>query len=278
MCGIFGLLGPNSSQLEEEKDRIHQVMNHRGPDDRGFVRFDHVALGFNRLSILDVSNAGHQPMLDISERYTLVFNGEIFNYVELKNRFLEDVEFRSSGDTEVLLQLLIRFGQKAITMLNGMFAFCFIDHVERRFLLARDRFGIKPLYFSVKHRHLSFSSELKGLPNFSDMKYTLNHQAILDFLGSGYIGGEHSVFNEVNRLKPGHYMKGSLERIEESSLVIRPYWKLSVAPNQYQNEEDPKQILTYLESLKELTPEFLKATVQYRLSDNFIRMVLLPEK
>ena len=146
MCGIAGFSGNTQSLSKDTFAKALETLNKRGPDHREIFQDGNLFLGHARLSIIDTSNNGHQPMSDHSGRYTIVFNGEIFNYDELRKTYVSDVAYTSTSDTEVLLHLLIRKGKDAIALLNGFFAFAFYDKVENTLLIARDRYGVKPLH------------------------------------------------------------------------------------------------------------------------------------
>lgn len=164
MCGICGWFGPAQAAGPELTAAMTVPLQHRGPDDLGIEGGDGWSLGFRRLSILDLSPLGHQPMRSPDGSCWLAFNGEIYNYLELRRELERAGEaFQSGSDTEVLLRLLMRLGAGALPLLNGMFALAFVDTKRRSFLLARDRLGVKPLYYSDQDGHLRFASELKGL-------------------------------------------------------------------------------------------------------------------
>ena len=226
MCGIFGALGVKHTLLHDYASEVHQSLNHRGPDDKGLEIGNHFTLGFNRLSILDLSANGHQPMYDRTGRYVIVFNGEIYNYKEIRDEKLYDINFQSKTDTEVLLNLLILYREKVLNMLNGMFAFCFVDTQTGEVIIGRDRFGIKPLYFSVQDRTLFFTSELKGLRFIKELNWELNELALLEYLGIGYISQDKSIFSHWFKLLPAHYLNFNVNELNKIPTPVR-YWKLS---------------------------------------------------
>jgi asparagine synthase (glutamine-hydrolysing) len=164
MCGLLGMLAYQHNNIVEYKSIFSDLMAlmiRRGPDDEGFWSDgQHCSLGFRRLSILDLSSAGHQPMHTPDGRYTLIFNGEMYNFPELK-RELEQagVTFRSTGDAEVVLQALAHWGKPVLARFNGMFALAFYDCQQRQLLLARDHAGIKPLYYMLNPKGLVFASQ-----------------------------------------------------------------------------------------------------------------------
>ena len=157
MCGIAGIIGKNAS-----KDVLLKMTNtqkHRGPDYTGFWLDENVCFGHNRLSIIDLSENANQPFQDEEERYQLIFNGEIYNYLELKNEL--DYNFVTSSDTEVLFAAYLKWGKACLNKLNGMFSFAVWDSVDKKLFAARDRFGVKPFYYHQSEDTLYFSSEIK---------------------------------------------------------------------------------------------------------------------
>ena len=165
MCGIAVAIGVDGRPIERAAiERMARSLSHRGPDDSGIYLDGAVGMGFRRLSILDLSEAGHQPMVSDDGQYVLVFNGEIFNYVELRSELQQlGYEFRSSGDSEVLLAAYREWGRECLPKLNGMWAFVIYDRRHRRLFGSRDRFGVKPLYCSRDTEVVQFASEIKAL-------------------------------------------------------------------------------------------------------------------
>ena len=167
MCGIAGILhsNPDHPVSAEVLTGLVEALDHRGPDDRGTFLEGPIGLCHTRLSILDLSSRGHQPMLSADGRYVLCYNGEVYNFRELQRQLQADgCVFQSSSDTEVVLQLLMREGAAGISRLEGMFAFAFYDRHEKSLLLVRDRLGIKPLFWGRSEADLAFASEPKALP------------------------------------------------------------------------------------------------------------------
>ncbi|MEQ8667388.1 MAG: asparagine synthase (glutamine-hydrolyzing) [Rhodospirillales bacterium] len=203
MCGIAGILGEQRQADERAVQRMLDVQRHRGPDGEGVVRLPDATLGHLRLAILDLSSAADQPMQDTGGRYTIVFNGEIYNYKELRAELASSNDFRGSGDTEVLLSAWAKWGEGCLNRLNGMFAFCIWDSVERTAYFARDRFGQKPLYVATMGDRLLFSSEIKGLLA-GGVPASPNRAAWLRYLAhSSYDDNEQTFFDGVQQLAPG---------------------------------------------------------------------------
>jgi len=218
MCGINGfmILGNHRPELASDLlNHMNQAIKHRGPDDSGTWIDENrgIALGHLRLSIIDLSPAGHQPMSDNSGDQ-IVFNGEIYNYKELKKQ-LTDINFKSESDTEVLLHLYKKYGHKALNLLNGMFAFAFYDSTNEVLKLARDRAGKKPLYYTTTNGIFAFSSEIKALLTLPWIKPTPDNQAVYNFLTFNNLDAPETMFNGIQKLGPGECMTVSKSGIIE---------------------------------------------------------------
>jgi asparagine synthase (glutamine-hydrolysing) len=209
MCGITGCIAFRDSGLLrlEQIELSVQKLRQRGPDGNGIFRHNHIALGHARLSIIDTSSNGAQPFSDESGRYTLVFNGEFFNFKPYRQKLqASGIRFRSESDTEVLLHLLIREGSACISKINGFFAFAFYDRETGNLLLARDRYGEKPLVWMADENGLCFASEMKALMAYSFEK-SIDYNSLLHYLHLNYIPAPNSIFDQVKKLEPGHYME-----------------------------------------------------------------------
>lgn len=210
MCGINGIfqLSSSGTHLKDAVSAMNAQLAHRGPDDNGVWIDDtqSLALGQTRLSILDLSSAGHQPMHDSEAKNTIVFNGEIFNFQLLNNKFLNDVTFNSHSDTETLLKLYRKFGLDMLQHLNGMFAFALWDASKEELILARDRSGKKPLYFTEMNGNFSFSSELKAIFELPWIKKEIDDKVLYDFLTYNTVATPNTMFKGISKFKPGHYM------------------------------------------------------------------------
>lgn len=230
MCGICGWIEPGAEDTGGLTARMTQRLHHRGPDDVGIEGGEGWTLGFRRLSILDLSPTGHQPMRSPDGACWLAFNGEIYNYVELRRELEWDGAcFVGSSDTEVLLRLLMRHGEAALSRLNGMFALAFVDTRRRRFLLARDRLGVKPLYYRQDGAALRFASELKALLAWPGEARAIDPEALAQYLTLGYLPSETCIFEGFAKLAPGHLMAGSLD--DPGAARPRPYWDLALNPD-----------------------------------------------
>lgn len=221
MCGIIGSVG--KIPTEKEIKAACDLLAHRGPNDEGlyYAASEGVALGHRRLSIIDLSPAGHQPLFDQSGRYAAIFNGEIYNYLELREELSADYRFKTKTDTEVLLASYIKWGKAAPRKFNGMFAFAIWDKVKKELFLARDRAGVKPLFFTWQNGTLYFASEIKALLPF--MKEIRPNRAIIyDYLAFGlYDHTEETFFEDIERFPAGY--SGF---VREGKLELSQYWDL----------------------------------------------------
>lgn len=229
MCGIVGIAyGITTNRIVDDRSviRMADKISHRGPDDAGiYISEDKkIGLGFRRLSIVDLSYAGHQPMIDECEKYCMVFNGEIYNYKEIKNELLnKGHKFRSNTDTEVILNGYIEYGINIVSKLNGMFAIALWDKEKQILYLVRDRLGIKPLYFYYKNSSIIFASEIKSILEVINDKPQLNHQAFSDYLT--YLSSPPGItlFNGINKMMPGYIIEYNV-RID--TMQQYQYWNL----------------------------------------------------
>ena len=206
MCGIAVAIGLNGRTIERSAvERMADSLFHRGPDDSGIYLDASVGMGFRRLSILDLSEAGHQPMVTADQQYVLVFNGEIFNYVELRSELrVLGYQFRSSGDSEVLLAAYREWGRECLSRLNGMWAFVIFDRRRRCLFGSRDRFGVKPLYVSREGGVVQFASEIKALRASGYLRTGINWNTAAAFLLEGRLDSQAETFYEgIEQIPPG---------------------------------------------------------------------------
>lgn len=245
MCGITGLFSFN------EIGRINQMylvnatkaLTKRGPDFEDFYEDYYVGLGHRRLSIIDTSPKGNQPMQDESGRYVMVFNGEIYNYPELRKELTsKGYTFNSESDTEVLLKLYIDQKEACLSKLNGFFAFAIYDKEDKSLFLARDRMGIKPLLFSMDEDRFIFGSEMKAMLAYG-LKRNLNYEALLTYLELNYIPHPQTIFHDVQKCPPGHYLI-----VKDSTLTIKSFYEISVNVDHSQNyEQSSRQLVELLD-------------------------------
>lgn len=216
MCGITGIVGPNAKLSSLES--MLAAQSHRGPDHTGTWTIENqVALGHNRLSILDLSEAANQPFKSTDGRFILIFNGEIYNYLELRKRLEPFFSFRTQSDTEVLLNSFIHWGHDCLDLLNGMFAFALWDQKENKLFAARDRFGVKPFHYSFSGNSLFFSSEIQPLWA-AGIRKTPNEKVWGGFFSKGQYGNPDETFWQgIHQLSPGHYLTYQDGRFEIKS-------------------------------------------------------------
>jgi asparagine synthase (glutamine-hydrolysing) len=217
MCGICGLTSRIEDREENERVLLDMLdnMEHRGPDHRGYLVESRLALGNQRLKIIDLEG-GNQPVTNEDGTITVIYNGEIYNFQELKKELLKQGHvFKSKSDTEVLVHLYEEWGTDMLPMLNGMFAFALHDRRRDVILIARDRFGIKPLFYTQTPKGFFFSSELRSLSRIPSFDFALDFQAISIFLAQLFIPQPWSIFKNTKRLKAGHYLLLKSDGVEE---------------------------------------------------------------
>ncbi|WP_309609241.1 asparagine synthase (glutamine-hydrolyzing) [Flavobacterium sp.] len=225
MCAINGLINwveiSNSDASKIEKSLLE--MNYRGPDYSNFQVYSNCILGHNRLSILDLNTRSNQPMNSVDKRYSIVFNGEIYNFQEIKCELQNlGINFISTSDTEVLLQGFIKFGQEIVEKLRGMFAFAIWDNETKELFVARDRFGEKPFYFIHEpHKYFAFASNLAGIVELTNHKLEISKQAIFELLSQQSIDVDSCIYHGIHKLQPGYLMK-----INANDINKKKYWTL----------------------------------------------------
>ena len=226
MCGIAGLLGKSSTLSEKVLVDCGTQLAHRGPDAFGTWMDMGAGIGFvhRRLSILDLSDAGKQPMHSISGRYTTVFNGEIYNFNELRSELGDRIVYRGGSDTEVLLAAVERWGVvEAVKKFSGMFAIALWDNSQQQLHLIRDRMGEKPLYYGYSNGNFVFASELRPFRKISDFSLTIDRGALSDYMKYSYIPAPRSIYHEVRKLPPGTILSISTSAFPTVPDPV-PYW------------------------------------------------------
>jgi asparagine synthase (glutamine-hydrolysing) len=258
MCGITGLINIDGAPVSPViLKKMTDAIAHRGPDGEGQWIDGNVGLGHRRLAIIDLSPAGHQPMISADHRYVLIYNGEVYNYRELRADLeAEGVWFRSQTDSEIVLYALAHWGADALLMFNGMFALAFWDRKEQTLLLARDRYGIKPLYYSRQGNTFAFGSEQKAILAQPAFKRTLNKPALLEYLTFQNIFTDQTLLEDMCLLPAGHYATFGIER---KSLVTHCYWDYRF--------REPDRPATRLEYQEELDRLFRQAVNRQLVSD-----------
>ncbi len=227
MCGINGIIHLKSQgNFESQVRKMNLALAHRGPDDEGIFSEDGIALGHRRLSIIDLSSAGHQPMKYANDRYTIVYNGELYNFKEIKSEMTE-VSFHTNTDTEVILAAFVKWGEDCLRHFNGMFAFAIFDKKKQSLFIARDRLGIKPLYFSTIDGNVIFSSEIRALLSSGMIARKMDLNSLDDYLHYQTVHAPKTIIENVQLLMPGHFML-----IENGAIEMKCWWKPTINKNE----------------------------------------------
>ena len=244
MCGICGYVGFNNPNLLK---RMCKVIAHRGPDDSGIFLDDNIGLGNRRLSIIDVAS-GHQPIHNEDESTWITYNGEIYNFLELRYELEKrGHKFYTNSDTEVIVHLYEEFGESCVKKLRGMFAFAIWNSNKKKLFLARDRLGIKPIYYTIVNGKFLFASEIKSILQFSEVERKVNYKDLHNYLTFRYVPGEGTMFVGIKKLLPGHTLT-----LEAGKITIKKYWDLDI-----QNIENKSENY-YSETLFKLLKESIK--------------------
>jgi asparagine synthase (glutamine-hydrolysing) len=241
MCGFIGCVHDKSQVFSDGQKQQFENMNtlitHRGPDDDGYFYDSHVQFGFRRLSIIDIES-GHQPLQFENERYWIIFNGEIYNYVELREELLaEGLTFATSSDTEVIIALYSHLKEKAVEKLRGMFAFVIWDKLEKTLYGARDPFGIKPFFYFDDGEKTFFASEKKSIL-LALQNDVLNYDSLQHYLTYQFVPEPYTMSEGISKLEPGHYFTKKIG----SEMEIKRYWKASFHPVRKSENDFVKEI------------------------------------
>lgn len=260
MCGIAGFLSYGDHFAETDLRKMTDRISHRGPDADGFFYDGKCGLGHRRLSIIDLSDRANQPMFSADGRYVIVYNGEVYNFQEIGARIKEhntdaDYKFRTSSDTEVILEGFAKYGIEFVHQLNGMFAIAIYDTLQEELYLIRDRMGIKPLFYYWDGNKLAFASELKSLTLLNQLNKDILPSSIADFLHLGFIPAPNTIYKNIFKLYPGSYL-----RIDRNGLQTSKYWniKQKLSNNIIHDKE---------EALVKLS-DLLMSSVQYQLKSD----------
>ena len=238
MCGFVGFYSETIKNKEAVIKEMSDKIIHRGPDSEGYFVNDCLALGFRRLSIIDLSEEGSQPIFNHDRSRVIIFNGEIYNYQEIKAELIaEGYEFKTKTDTEVILHGYEAYGKALLQKLRGMFAFVIWDEKEKQLFGARDHFGIKPFYYMHSGKELIFGSEIKSFLPFPTFKKEINREALKQYLVFQYPVLEETFFKNVRKLRPGHCFT-----FKNGSMNIERYFELKYDPKEKSEEEYVKQI------------------------------------
>lgn len=241
MCGFIGCVHDKSQVFsdgqKQQFENMNNVITHRGPDDDGYFYDSHVQFGFRRLSIIDIES-GHQPLHFENERYWIIFNGEIYNYVELREELLaEGITFATSSDTEVIIALYSHLKEKAVEKLRGMFAFVIWDKVEKTLYGARDPFGIKPFFYFDDGEKTFFASEKKSIL-LALQNDVLNYDSLQYYLTYQFVPEPYTMSEGISKLEPGHYFTKKIG----SEMEIKRYWKAHFHPVRKSENDFVKEI------------------------------------
>ncbi len=256
MCGIAGFYSADKIFSYDHLTAMTDVLAHRGPDASGYFHEENAGLGHRRLSIIDLSEAANLPMFSQDNNFVIVFNGEIYNFQEIKKELLAEksIAFRTVSDTEVVLEAFIHWGVDFVQKLNGMFAIAIYDKARKTLYLFRDRIGIKPIYYFWDGKNFAFASELKSLTKVDVIRKNvlLNYTAVNEFLHLGYIPEPHSIYDKIYKFPAGNYAV-----LNNSNLTFTKYWDITSKIRKESNISEEEARIR----LKEL----LVSSVKYRM-------------
>ncbi len=258
MCGIYGYLSPTGTIDPTILRRMGHPLKHRGPDDEGEVILDSsevsVGLGHKRLSIIDLSPAGKQPMANEDETIWITFNGEIYNFREIRKELEgKGHKFRSHSDTEVIVHLYEELGTKCLERLNGMFAFALWDAKQKSLFLARDRTGKKPLHYCVHRGHFLFASEIKALLQHPLVSREIDLKSLNKYLAYEYVPAPNSSFKAIKKLEPGYCLL-----FRGGAAVTSQYWDIPMEDYPISDRTEAQ----YIDELKELLERAVTARLE----------------
>src|SRR5215471_7586474 len=263
MCGIAGIYEFRNGVCADCAilRKMCDVIAHRGPDDEGIYHDGQVGIGMRRLSIVDLAT-GHQPISNEDGSIWIVFNGEIYNHRDLRERLItRGHSYRTHSDTETIVHLYEEYGKDCVTHLRGMFAFAIWDKREHKLFIARDRLGIKPLYYWFDGGKLLFGSEIKTILAYPGVKAEFNASTLAEYLAFGYISGPETMFRGIRKLLPGH----TLEINERGEMKIRPYWEMPQGGDGERRGRD-YYVKTYRELLEQCVESHLMSDVPLGVS------------
>lgn len=260
MCGIAGFIDFNQKSSQEVLENMTNILEHRGPDDKGYKLWNKekmsIGFGHRRLSIIDLSPLGHQPMFSKNGRWAIVFNGEVYNYKEIQAELIAlGYQFASNSDTEVIINAFDCWGEKAVHKFIGMFAFVLYDMRDNQILIFRDRAGVKPLYYYWKDGLFLFASELKSFHQHPAFRKVIDIDAVALYFSYSYIPAPHTIFKDTHKLIPGHSLTISLDT---KKMTTQKYWDV------YDYYAKPALKITK-EDAKEQTRDLLKSACEYRM-------------
>lgn len=258
MCGITGYIDIKNKVDESTIQSMTDALIHRGPDDGSiFISSNnHFSLGHRRLSFVDLSEQGKQPMKDCSEQIIITFNGEIYNYLELKKELSDIYSFQTQTDTEVILAGYQKWGIQVVSKLKGMFAFGILDLKLNCLFLVRDRFGIKPLYYTIQDSKLVFASELKAIHAAKQLEMNIDFTSFVDYFVYRYVPSPKTIWKNIYKLAPANYAKIDLNSLE---IHLTEYWKLN--QNDISPHDELKDADRFKDSIQK-TDELIKISVK----------------
>lgn len=260
MCGIVGVFNTKGSAVEKKYlQQMTDAITHRGPDGEGFYWDNYLGFGHRRLAVIDLSSAAHQPMVSVDKQYAITYNGEIYNFQEIRDKLeKKGYIFRSKSDTEVVLNAYIEWQEQCVNYFNGMFAFAIWDQAKRELFLARDRYGIKPLYYVFHNGILLFASEQKALLSYPGLNRELDFEGLLEYFTFQNIFTHKTLLKNIHMFPAGHYAKIQLHDTS-NKLSSVSYWDFNFAEPEVVKSEDE-----YLEELQRL---FVQAVNRQLISD-----------
>ena len=241
MCGICGITWDNKELIKQ----MGSACKHRGPEHEGFYVDDHVSLCCERLRIIDLSDKASQPIHNEDQTIWVVLNGEIYNFRDLRESLEKKHDFYTDTDTEVIVHAYEEFGENCLQKLDGMFAFALWDMEKKKLFIARDRLGVKPLYYCIKSDKLLFASEIKSILQDLDVQRKLNYDALCQFVTYAYTIDGQTMFNGINELLPGHKL---IFTFRDKKVKIEKYWDLQLTKNLQSDEENLNTLRLLLES------------------------------
>ncbi|MBW8331882.1 MAG: asparagine synthase (glutamine-hydrolyzing) [Prolixibacteraceae bacterium] len=253
MCGIAGIYNYHSAQepsTEQNVKKMLSLINHRGPDESGVLLDSNIGIGSVRLSIIDLSS-GQQPMSDTTGRYWIVYNGEIFNYKELRADLInKGIQFKTNCDTEVVVQMYALYGHDCLTQFNGQFAFCIWDRNKKELFLARDRVGIRPLFYWAQKEAFAFCSEIKGLFSLDQIERVLAKDSLSQIFTYWTTLTPNTPFKNIFELQPGHYM-----HVNSNGIQTKKYWSMNFTS---EKENHNRNLTDSIEELDNLLHDAVK--------------------
>ncbi len=256
MCGIVGLYDFEKKSVSYKTIiSMRDEITHRGPDGEGIYIKDNVGLGFRRLAIIDLTPSGDQPMSNEDGSLILIYNGELYNYLELKPKLIgKGHKFHSTSDSEVVLHAFEEYGEKCLDKFKGVYAFAILNTKTKELFIARDKFGTKPLYYTTAGKQFIFASEIKSLLKHPQVKREVSYPALHEYFSFQNIFSDRTLFKDIFLLPAGHYMKVKGDKIKE----IKKFWDYEI------NEDTKTSEDNFVEQLKD---SFEKAVNRHLISD-----------